>query len=137
VSDSESRILAAIEQVRADVASGGEQVRADLASAREQQRAELASALQQVRAELASAIQQVRAELASTRAGIMERLDRQQAKLEAIDGLLTMGLGHADEAHGHAAMASNTGRINSEQIATLRDLFRKLEARVRHLEDKE
>jgi hypothetical protein len=77
-------------------------------------------------------------ELASTRAGIMERPDRQQAKLDAIDGLLTMGLGHADEAQAQAqaAMATTSGRINAEQIATLRDLFRKLEARVRHLEEK-
>jgi hypothetical protein len=75
-------------------------------------------------------------ELASTRAGIMERPDRQQAKLDAIDGLLTMGLGPADEAQAQAAVATTSGRINAEQIATLRDLFRKLEARVRHLEEK-
>ena len=70
------------------------------------------------------------------RVDLMGRMDRLQEQVQAVDGLLTMGLGHADEAQEQARAATEGNRIHVEQIRILRDLFRKLDSRVRQLEEK-
>lgn len=142
--DATGRILAAIGQLQTGIGqleTGIGQLETRIGQQLETRIGQLRTDLM---GEVASLTAALMTELAGTRAGIMERIDRQQARLDSIEELLTMGLGHADDAHTSAAAAqasataaSTGGRINSEQIAILRDLYRKLDARVRQLEEKE
>jgi hypothetical protein len=68
-------------------------------------------------------------EIGRTRADIMERIDRQQTRADHLDDQITLGFGETDKATAES-------RLLGEQLQVLNRIVRRIEARVRGLEDK-
>lgn len=105
--DSESRILAAIGQLRTDLTGEAAQFRAD-----------------------------VTGEIARLRADLMARMDRLQHRLDNLNELNTMSLGHTDRIERQARGVSEDNRLLAEQVRSLTKLVQGLEGRLAQLEDK-
>ena len=77
----------------------------------------------------------LRASLDKTRADIMERLDRQQARLDNFDGFINLGLGAIDRVDKRTAAQTEDGRLLGQLLMELTHIVRRLEGRVNRLEE--
>ncbi len=68
---------------------------------------------------------------------ILAVLERLQSRMDSLDQHLTIGLSRTDDALRQIRSVSEDYRIHSEQLRTLQNLVRRLEARVSQLEDKQ
>lgn len=70
------------------------------------------------------------AELGKTRADLMARMDRLQARLDGVDEHLTMGLGYMDRVDRRSSALTEDNRLLGELLISLTGIVRRLERRV-------